>query len=230
MQRLQDGLANAALPLCLGLVVLIAGLAHLVLPVPSIPALFAALKGFFHDYGIPALLLSAFLEGLFVFSFYVPGSLVIVFGVILAADAPERLIAIGIACWVGVTLAMIVDYAIGRFGLHRLFSALGGDAAVAGTQAWMEKWGRAAIFLAAVHPNLLALVVVCAGIARAPFGATIGAAAAASALWIPLVLLVAWSVFRAVDLGEADPLPVVLGLFALWAVALFIRGFHRSTR
>lgn len=230
MQPLRDGLANAALPLCLGLVVLLAGFAHLVLPVPSIQALFVTLKDFFQDYGIPALLLSAFLEGLFVFSFYVPGSLVIIVGVILAADAPGRLIAIGIACWVGVTLAMIVDYAIGRFGLHRLFSVLGGDAAVTGTQAWMEKWGGAAIFLAAVHPNLLALVVVCAGIARAPFLATIASAALASALWIPLMLFLSWSVFRGVDLNAADPLPVVVGLFALWAAVLFIRGFLRSAR
>jgi membrane protein DedA with SNARE-associated domain len=230
MERVRNGLENATIPLCLSLFVLAAGLAHMVLPVPSFAELFATLQAFFREYGLPALLVAAFIEGIFLFSFYIPGSLVIVLGVIVSADDPKRLVAIGVACWIGVNLAMVVDYAIGRYGLHRLFARIGATAAVAGTERWMQRFGRAAIFLAAVHPNLLALVMVCAGIARAPLLMTLAEAAAATAAFIPLALLVAWAILRNIALDEANPLPVVLGLLLLWGAVLFIRGYSRNDR
>ena len=230
MERLRNGLENAALPLCFGLFVLAAGLAHTVLPVPSFAELFGALQALFREYGLPALLVAAFLEGIFLFSFYIPGSLVIVLGVIISADDPRRLAAIGLVCWIGVNLAMVLDYVIGRYGLYRLFASLGATAAVASTQRWMQRFGRAAILLAALHPNLLALVMVCAGVARAPFLITMGAAAAATAGFIPLALFVAWLTLRSVAVDQANPLPVVLGLFLLWGAFLFVRGYSRKGR
>jgi membrane protein DedA with SNARE-associated domain len=228
MERLRAGLENALLPLCLSLFVLVAGLAHMVLPVPSLTELFALLQAFFRDYGIPALLVAAFIEGIFLFSFYIPGSLVIVLGVIIFADDPHRLAAIGLVCWIGVNLAMIVDYAVGRYGLYRLLASFGATAAVAGTERWMQRFGRAAILVAAVHPNLLSLVMVCAGIARTPLLAALAEAALATAVFIPLTLLVAWAMLRNIAIDEANPLPVMLGLLLLWGAVLFVRGYSRK--
>jgi membrane protein DedA with SNARE-associated domain len=228
VERLRAGLENALLPLCLSLFVLLAGLAHMVLPVPSFIELFALLQAFFREYGLAALLVAAFVEGLFLFSFYIPGSLVIVLGVIVSADNPRRLAAIGLACWIGVNLAMVVDYAIGRYGLHRLLAGIGATAAVASTERWMQRFGRGAIFLAAVHPNLLSLVMVCAGIARTPLLVALAEAALATAVFIPLTLTVAWLMLRNIAVDEANPLPVVLGLLLLWGAVLFIRGYSRK--
>jgi membrane protein DedA with SNARE-associated domain len=226
MERLRNGLGNAALPLCLSLFVLTAGLAHRVLPVPSFTELFAALQAFYREYGVPALLVAAFLEGIFLLSFYIPGSLVIVLGVILSADDPQRLIAIGFACWIGVNLAMVADYAIGRYGLYRLFAGLGATAAVASTERWMKRFGRAAILVAAVHPNLLSLIMVYAGIARAPLLGTLTQAAAATAGFIPLSVIIVWLTLRNTAIEETNPLPVALGLLLLWSAVLFIRGYR----
>jgi membrane protein DedA with SNARE-associated domain len=228
MERLRAGLENALLPLCLSLFVLLAGLAHLVLPVPSFTELFALLQAFFRDYGLPALLVAAFIEGIFLFSFYVPGSLVIVLGVIISANDPRRLAAIGVVCWIGVNLAMAVDYAIGRYGLYRMLAAFGTRAAVAGTEQWMQRFGRASILLAAVHPNLLSLVMVCAGIARAPPLVALAEAALATAVFIPVTLAIAWLALRNIAIDEANPMPVMLGLLLMWGAVLFIRGYSRK--
>jgi len=228
MERLRAGLENAVLPLSLSLFVLLAGLAHLVLPVPSFTELFALLQAFFREYGLPALLVAAFIEGIFLFSFYIPGSLVIVLGVIVSADDPRRLAAIGLACWIGVNLAMVVDYAIGRYGLYRMLAGLGARAAVAGTEQWMQRFGRAAILLAAIHPNLLSLVMVCAGIARTPPLVALAEAALATALFIPVTLAIAWLALRNIAVDEANPMPVMLGLLLLWGAVLFIRGYSRK--
>jgi membrane protein DedA with SNARE-associated domain len=228
MERVRAGLENALLPLCLSLFVLLAGLAHWVLPVPSLTELFALLQAFFRAYGLWALLVAAFIEGIFLFSFYIPGSLVIVLGVIVSADDPRRLAAIGVACWIGVNLAMVVDYAIGRYGLHRLLAGLGATTAVASTERWMQRFGRAAIFLAAIHPNLLSLAMVCAGTARTPPVVALAEAALATAVFIPLTLSVVWLMLRNIVVEEANPMPVMLGLLLLWGAILFIRGYSRK--
>ena len=201
--------------MCLSLFVLLAGLARLVLPVPSFAELFALLQAFFRDYGLPALLVAAFLEGIFLFSFYIPGSLVIVLGVIVSADDPRRLAAIGLACWIGVNLAMVVDYAIGRYGLHRLLAGIGATAAVAGTERWMQRWSSGD--LSRRHPPQSA--VAGDGLRRHrahPMLVALAEAALATAVFIPLTLTVAWLMLRNIAVDEANPLPVVLGLLLLW--------------
>ena len=50
----------------------------------------------------------------------------------------------------------------------------------------------------------------------------------ATAVFIPLTLLVAWAMLRNIAIDEANPLPVMLGLLLLWGAVLFVRGYSRK--
>ncbi|MEK7133703.1 MAG: VTT domain-containing protein [Patescibacteria group bacterium] len=155
------------------------------LGLPGIDTYIDVAKGFFERYGLFALYVAAVIESLFMISLYFPGSLVVVLAILVSDRSIPALGAIVVIGWASVLTATAINYWWGKEGFYRLLLWLGSERTVADMQAWLEKRGRWAIFLSAVHPNILAITNICMGIARAGLARTLLLSFAAILFWIP---------------------------------------------
>jgi len=219
-------LERAAMPLgvCAGL--LLMEFAAKPLGLPNVDTLVAFFKHMFETYGLWALAIAAFIEGVFLVSFYLPGSLVI-FSAILFSDrsfgALSEILAI---CWIAFLLAAILNYAIGYHGLYRSFKALGANRLIEDTQNWMNRYGLLTYALAAFHPNYIGMVEVCSGVSRQGLLKTIAMAGTAMAVTGPI--LVFGSALFIDNIVQQDGMGnmflVFIGIFALWGLGNFAKG------
>lgn len=141
---------------------------------------------FFEQYGLIALFVAAFIESLFMVSFYFPGSFVVVLAILVSDRSFFSLAVIVLIGWASVLSATIVNYWLGKEGFYRLLLRLGSETVVERMQAWLDKRGHLALFLSAMHPNLLAIATICMGIARAGLRKTLLLSFVALLFWIPL--------------------------------------------
>ncbi|MDO8514023.1 MAG: VTT domain-containing protein [bacterium] len=187
------------------------------LGLPGVDTLANIATGFFERYGLMALYVAALIESLFMISFYFPGSLVVILAILVSDRsflALTIIIAIG---WASVMTATVINYWLGKEGFYRLLLYLGSEDGVHDMQKWLEKRGKWAIFLSAVHPNILAITNICMGIARAGLAKTLAFSFVAIAFWIPVQVYV---------LGFLLPDPKESAAFLQWiiVVGIFVLG------
>lgn len=219
-------LERAAMPLCVCAGLLLMEYAAKPLGLPSVETLVSFFKSAFETYGLWALAIAAFIEGVFLVSFYLPGSLVI-FSAILFSDrsygALSEIVAI---CWIAFMLAAIVNYAIGYHGVYRSFKALGANRLIADTQKWMERYGLLTYAIAAFHPNYISMVEVCGGVSRQGLLKTLAMAGAAMAISGPLLVFGSALFIDSIvqEDGMGNMFIIFIGIFALWALGTLAKG------
>lgn len=219
-------LERAAMPLGMCLTLLLVEALWKPLGLPPVDVIVGYLKGAFETYGLWALAISAFIEGVFLVSFYLPGSMVI-FSAILFSDrsfgALSEILAI---CWIAFMMAAIVNYYIGYFGLYRFFRYLGANRIIADTQSWMQRYGKLTYALSAFHPNYISMVEVCSGVGRQGLPQTLLMAGAAMAISGPVLVfgsaLFIDSIVQEDNMGSM--FAVFVGLFGLWAASILAKG------
>lgn len=178
----------------------------------------------FAQHGYPIVLLGALLEGLLLVGWYFPGSVVIVFGVVVSKSGalnPVAVVALIIAAFYGTSL---VNYALGRFGWYRLLSVFGLKAALDRMHDRVSERGLRVVFPTFFHPNVGALAATSCGVLRLPFGRfalyAIIALVAWNTLWGVLVY-----VMGDVALKFLNMWVVIAGLL-LWAAVRLIRVYR----
>ncbi len=186
LRRLKDYLAPGAFHFALAIVFTILMFVREPLGLPGVDTLSDIARGFFERYGLIALYIAAVIESLFMISFYFPGSLVVVLAILVSDRSLAALGVIVLIGWASVLTATVVNYWLGREGVYRLLLHLGSEESVHEMQAWLAKRGRWAIFLSAVHPNILAITNICMGIARAGLVKSLALSFIAIAFWIPV--------------------------------------------
>lgn len=186
------------------------------LGLPSVESLTNIVRTFFDSYGLWALYIAAVIESLFMISLYFPGSFVVVLAILVSDRSLPALAAIVLIGWASVLTATIINYWLGREGFYRLLLKLGSEDVLNNMQAWLTKRGRLAIFLAGVHPNILAVVNICMGIARAGLAQTLLYSFMAIAFWIPVQVFI---------LGFLLPDPEADTIFLQWIVAAALVGW-----
>lgn len=225
-------LENAALPLGMFATLVVMELLWQPLGLPPIETIVAYLKLMFATYGLWALFVCAFIEGIFVVSFYLPGSLVIFSAILLSNRTVPELLTIFAICWVSFTLAAVVNYGIGYHGLYRVFNALGAKTLIRSTQGWMLKYGKLTYALSAFHPNYISVVEVCSGIARQGLLKTLAYAGAAMAFTGPILVFGSAMIIDTVttDNGMSKAFLVFIAIFAAWALAVLAKGIYTDIR
>ena len=191
------------------------------LPEPSRLAEIAQL--YFDTYGLYAVFLAAFVEGLFMVNFYFPGSFVIVLGVFFAKGDVEHLVMLGIVISMAWMAVSMVNYYLGRLGFYRVLLFLGKESMVVGMQRWLSRNGRWAIAIAAVHPNFLALGTICFGISRENVLIMMLQIAIALGFWIPFWISVFAVAVTHVDVTDPRQPYYIMSVLLGWAFVSMAR-------
>lgn len=173
-------------------------------------------------YGMVALFIAAFIEAIFMVNIYFPGSFMIVLAVFLSPKTVASLFIIALIAWLGFMLAGFVNYWLGNKGFYKILLFLGKRDIVEKMQAWMKRRGKYAVFLAASHPNVLAITQICMGISRVGIIRNIILSGLTLAFWVPL-----WTIFFAFISKSAEiaKFPYgwyMMGLFILWGIIAIV--------
>ena len=93
--------------------------------IPSEAELIPLARAYFNEYGLVTVFVGAVAEGLLLIGIYLPGTFIILLGVILANGDPGRLVVIWAVTIAGLLCSYTANYAMGRFGWYRLLVAYG---------------------------------------------------------------------------------------------------------
>ncbi len=189
--------------------------------------------GWFDTYGVPALFLASFLEGMLLVGSYFPGVFVIFLGVLVADSASGAALSVVVAT-LGLILAHILNYFMGKYGWYKLLVKFGMKDAIEQSKSRLEKRGPIAIPLSYWLPSIGALTNTAAGIIRMSFRKFLFYSIASSIFWYSLVGLVVYQIGDSaleVAGGGAGNL-YVFSIIALWILIVLVLDFRekRSSR
>ena len=140
-----------------------------ILALPSENELIEITRRYFNLYGYRIVFVSAIIEGMLLAGWYYPGSLVIFLGVIFAGRNIPEVIWVVALVTIGLFLACLFNYMLGRYGWYRLLLKFGLREPIENAQIRLTKYGLSGIFLSYWHPNLAALTSTAAGILQFSF-------------------------------------------------------------
>lgn len=186
------------------------------------------LRGYFEQYGVVVVFVSAFLEGLLLVGVYYPGSLAIFLGVILAVGHPWQAVAVVAATSVGLWLAYTANYFLGRHGWYKVLAKFGLADEIERTRMRLDRYFAATFFFGYFGPNFAALVSTAAGVLRVPL---------VKFLTYSTIYLLAWNVFWGLlvyNLGDAaleivgfKTFFIIIGAWVVVQIILYI--YERRT-
>lgn len=137
--------------------------------VPQPPELMEALKVPYENYGYYLIFAGGVLEGLFLVGFYVPGSTVMLLGAALSAQGILSLPLVVLAGTSGLMLSYTVDYLLGRYGWHYIFSRFGMQEEMNSTKEKLEKHHVKSFLLGYISPGSASFVATASGVVKVPF-------------------------------------------------------------
>lgn len=178
-------------------------------------------------YGVPILLLAAFLEGLVLLTTYFPGSVVVFLAVATSVGRPMAAVEMVIAVTIGFLAAAYCNYFVGRVGFYRVLQRAGLTGTLNRARALFERYGIWILLIGFVHPASSSLLAVSAGIGGmriAPFSV---AAIVGITVWNALLGAIAYSLGTSVETAVANPW-LMSWFLALWALAAFALGARRA--
>lgn len=167
------------------------------LDLPSEDEVLRVAETYFNSYGLLTILIAAILEGILLAGWYFPGSLVIVLGVVLAHNDIRQVIGVFAVTTIGLLIAQIFNFFIGKHGWYRLLAALGFREALEHAERQLAEYGPRIIFLTYWHPNFGALTATAAGTLKTPFRTFLFYSAIALVVWDTLWTILGYSLGRA---------------------------------
>ncbi len=142
-------------PLLLFLFFLIFTLVYRILDLPSLDDLVVFARELFGWHLYLTVFVGALVEGLLLINWYLPGSLVIVLGVVFARDTGASVVVTVSLVILAFFITSVVNYALGKYGWYRLLLRFGLREPLERAQTKVEKSGLPVIFSTYFHPNLI---------------------------------------------------------------------------
>ena len=198
---------------------------------PAPEELVLLVRGWFDEYGFPALLLSSFLEGIMLIGAYFPGLIVIFLGVLVSETPVEAVTAVSVST-VGLITAHIFNYFLGRYGWYKILVKLGAKSAIERSKDRLEKKGAVAIPLSYWLPSIGALTNTAAGIIRFPFRKFLAYSVLSSIFWYSTVGLVVYLIgdsALSVATGGGKGTLIVYLVIVVW-IAILLISDHRERK
>lgn len=140
-------------------------------------------SSYYKTYGYWVVLIGALAEGLLFLNWYVPGSIVIVMGVVFASQNNQNVFLVVVLITLGFFITSIINYILGRFGWYHVFMKLGLKKPLEKIKLKVENRGLPIIFSTYFHPNIGALTSTSAGILRLNFAKFVLYSLLALAVW-----------------------------------------------
>ena len=190
-------------------------------------------RQWFARYGLPALLISAVVEGMLLVGGYFPGIFVIFLSVILTKSPFEAAIVVSVAT-VGLFIAHLINYALGKYGWYRLLVRFGLKGAIENEREKVTKRGVLAIFLSYWLPSAAALTDTAAGIMRMAFKTFFFAALFSTIIWDAIAGILVY-LFKDYALAVAGSPgssggAVFYVIIGVWIIILLAIDFHQKRK
>lgn len=193
-----------------------------ILNLPSDEELVEIIRGWFNQYGLWIVLVSAIIEGMLLVGWYYPGSMVIFLGVIFAGKDISQVIITVFFVTIGLFMAYILNYIIGKYGWYKLLLKFGIKEPIESAKRRLTKYGFGGIFGSYFMPNLAALTSTAAGILHFPFRKffiySLGAVSIWNIFWGSLVFFLGESALNLV----ANIYVIFIGI-GIWIIFRLLR-------
>lgn len=218
------------LPFILGATFITFAFVYRFLGLPEPEEMAEIINFFYNTYGVQILFFAAFLEGIFMISFYFPGSFVILLAVFISDKSITDLSYIATLSFLGFVFSVAINYLLGKYGFYHALLWMGKRNTIESMQKWLDHKGRIAIFLSAFHPNFLAIAVVCMGISREGILRTGMSASLSLAFWVPLWTIVAAVLLSQVNIEDPNQHWYIFAAFVVWGVFLIIKAMVKNSK
>jgi len=195
-----------------------------ILPIPDFPTILLYLRGMLNSYGFWAVGIAYFIEGLFLISFYWPGSFVLFLAVAAASGSTPLLLQLWVVVNVAGFAALVINAVIGRYGFHHVFLRLFGSELYRNATAVADRRGTLALVILGFHINWLAMAVVYFASLRKPSVSRLLGVACTAHLCGSAILIVLCSLFDLTN--ESTNANIVVMLIA----ASFVVGIVSCVR
>jgi membrane protein DedA with SNARE-associated domain len=173
-----------AFPLAVLAVFLVLYAVWIALDLPPEETLIDIARGYLDRYGGVIVLVCAYLEGLLLIGWYFPGTLVIIFALILAGQDVVRVAQVAVLAGAGLFAAYVTNFFAGKYGWYRLLLAFGLRAPLEDAQRRLARYGLSAIFTSYWQANLASVISTAAGILQFSVARFLAYSLAAEAFWI----------------------------------------------
>jgi membrane protein DedA with SNARE-associated domain len=140
--------------------------------------------GYLDRYGVVIVLVCAYLEGLLLIGWYFPGTLVIIFALIIAGPDAVRVAQVAGVAGFGLFCAYVTNFFAGKYGWYRLLLAFGLREPLDNAQKRLARYGLSAIITTYWQANLASCISTAAGILQFPIGRFLIFSFFAEAFWI----------------------------------------------
>ena len=154
------------------------------LDLPPEETLIGIAKGYLDRYGVAIVLVGAYLEGLLLIGWYFPGTLVVIFALIVAGQDVSRVAQVAALAGTGLFGAYVTNFFIGKYGWYRMLLAFGLREPLEKAQSRLTQYGLSAIFTTYWQANLASVISTAAGILQLSVPRFLVYSLAAEAFWI----------------------------------------------
>jgi membrane protein DedA with SNARE-associated domain len=137
--------------------------------IPSGDELVDLFNGLYAKYGFEILILSAFLEALFIINLFVPGQVSLALGIIFAKTHGRNLEVVILAACTGAILGYILDYLVGFLGLSSAMEKRGFKNQISRAIDVVDKTSNFKLSLGFIHPNLASFIAFGMGAVKTNF-------------------------------------------------------------
>ncbi len=150
---------------------------------PKEQVMIEIIKSYFDKYGLVTVYVAAIIEGALFVGWYLPGSMVIFLGIILADGDVKKSFFSVVFTILGLITAYIINYFVGKYGWSKLFKILKVEIAIENAKIKYRDNDMKAIYLSYWQPNLAGLVSTAAGTLHAKFSRFCVHSCIATILW-----------------------------------------------
>ena len=180
--------------------------------IPSPTEFIPILEHFYEQYGLLSLFIAVFLEAIVYFGLYFPGSFILLLIVISSGGTFQELIIITLISTIAVTLANIINYALGYLNIIKLTKSK--------KNSLNKVKNKRNLILACLHPNFLAFYTLNKGINKeSPLIIFLTPLFLIPYIFLMVLILF---IFRDLIIQEAENPYTMIGLILIWIlIALY---------
>lgn len=227
-RRLIQILRIAAVPLILLAAFLIFIGIYQLFGLPSSNELVEIAQRYYSSYGYWVVFLGALVEGVLVINWYLPGSFVVVLGMLFARQGSlNPIIVVGLVV-MAFCIDIVLNYALGRYGWYKLLLRLGLASPLERMRRKVVQHGLPLIFSTYFHPNVGALTAASCGILHLPFDRfliySILALIGWNSLWGAMVYMSGPAIMKFLNMWLLIPALV------LWTLIVIVRSLRQADK
>jgi membrane protein DedA with SNARE-associated domain len=205
---------------------------------PDLHTLIDGLRSAYDVWGYPIVFLGAMFENTVLLGLVLPGGTLVMLGAAYAHDGSMSLPVVLLLAVLGMVMGTSLDYALGRFGLHRALErtrfAPALHVRLATAERFLERRGVWAFLLAHFIGHVRSFLAITAGMTRLPVRRFLLFEGIAALTWNVMFVGVGYALGENWDrlqhiMGQAGA-AVILTALAIFGIHRIIRRIRRSRR